>query len=343
MNNLTIMDFYKKNITFNRALDCKLNFTLNDNEYEHLRAHSQLITFTAKSMLFNQGQKIDAVYLILKGKIQIIAKIMGQSATALETLNAGDFLTGIGFIGNGPCRTSCQALTDVICLVIPNKYFELLATESPKIKYIIFRAIAEQFYSRLKILHDRVISTITDSEMTSLSLLGKIIFSFTQPKKIDFDDPLINRVTIENLLLFKSFSPEELDVLINYFTVWNAPKNCKLTVEGEKKPSCFLIIYGAIQSCVIQENKLAKLSVIGPGKLVATIDCIKTNETFNFIYLTCEQTILCKLSETALNDIKNEYPALWYKLFNLICGSLTALKKSVDKLDIRLHIENYNR
>ncbi|MCL9683633.1 Crp/Fnr family transcriptional regulator [Legionella maioricensis] len=305
-----------------------------------LLKHSKISSSMRGEVLLHQGEKIDAVYLILKGQVLVAAKIMCQGITNLEILQPGSFLSPIGFIGSGPCPTSFKAQSPVLYLTIPNSYFELLAVDSPETKYKIFRVIAGQICSRLKILHDRVTSFISNSNMTSLSFFGKVIDSLNQPKKTDIED---TKELLERFILFKSFTKDEFETVCHHFIILDAPKNCKLINEGDKTPSCYLVIYGAIQSCILQDNKRAKLSIIGPGILLASMGCIESNLSFNVSYITCEQTILCKLSESSLSLIKETQPQLWYKLFNLFCGSLAALKKSVDKLDIRLNIENYNR
>ncbi len=332
----------EKNLELNNQIINTLGGYLDPGELELLLKHSQISSAVPGEVFLHQGERIDAVHLILEGQVLVTAKIMVQGITNLETLQPGSFLSPIGFIGSGPCPTSFKAINAVLYLTIPNRYFELLAVDSPETKYKIFRVIAAQISNRLKILHDRVTFFISNSNMTSISFLGKVIDSFNQPKKINLEDTVYKEL-LERFSLFKSFTKDEFEMICNHFIIFDAPKNCKLINEGDKAPSCYLVIYGAVQSCILQDNKRAKLSVIGPEKLLASIGCIEGSLSFNVSYITCEQTILCKLSESSLNLIKKTEPQLWYKLFNLICGSLAALKKSIDKLDIRLNIENYNR
>ncbi len=335
-------DTIESTLDINNQVINTLGGYLNPGELELLLKHSQISSSQNGEILVHQGEQIEAVYLILEGQVLVTAKIMCQGITNLETLQPGNFLSPIGFIGSGPCPTSFKAISPVLYLTIPNSYFELLAVDSPETKYKIFRVIAGQICNRLKILHDRVTAYISNSDMTSLSFFGKVIDSLNQPKKIN-TEITIYKDLLEQFLLFKSFTQDEFETIFKHFILLDAPKNCTLINEGEKSASCYLVIYGAVQSCILQDNKRAKLSVIGPGTLLASTGCIETNLSFNVSYITCEQTILCKISEATLHLIKESHPQLWYKLFNLICGSLGALKKSIDKLDIRLNIENYNR
>ncbi len=268
---------------------------------------------------------------------------MREGVTNLETLHPGHFLNSTGFIENCSCPASFIASNTVLCLFISDTYFKLLSVEHPETHYKLFELIASQICTRIKSIHDIVISFISDLDMTSLSFLDRMVYSLKQPKKIVLEEREINKELFKQSPIFESFNKDEVDILFNHFVILDAPKNCKLLSEVEKNSSCFVVIYGAIQTCIMQNNKLAKLSVIGPGTLLASIGCVDNTSSFNMTYITCEHTILCKLSESELQSIKTDQPELWYKLFYLICGSLAALKKSIDKLDIRLHTETYNR
>ena len=339
---VTEADNLAKRDNLNKLMTSKLNSFLSLQELELLFKHSKIASFPPGDTLLHQGEKTNGIYIIIEGIVLVIAQIMGRGVTDLEKLSPGDFITPIGFIEHCPCPTSFIASTTTTCLIIPYSYFKLLSIDYPLTQYKILQVIAEQIYKQLKIIHGTVTAFISDSDMTSLSFFDRVIYSLNQPKKIHFSD-CANNVRLQNLYLFNSFSKEEMDILCKQFVTLDTPKNCKLISEGEKNISCYLVIYGAIQSCVMQNNKLAKLSVIGPGRLLASTGCIAPESIFQFTYSTCEHSILCKLTESSLLLIKENEPELWYKLFNLICGSLEALKKSMDKLNIRLHIENYNR
>ncbi|KTD44816.1 Crp/Fnr family transcriptional regulator [Legionella quateirensis] len=320
-----------------------LGKSLDQNEVTLLLKYSHIDSFKSGETFLRQGQKIDGIYLLLEGIVLVNAIIMGQGNTRLETLFPGHFLSTISFIEHSPCHTSYLATDSVLCLFIPNRYFQRLSNDYPETKYKLMHLITGQICARLKTIHDIVTSFISESEMTSLSFFERVLYSLNQPKKLISAERGLDQELLQKSPLFKSFTKEEFDALLNYFELLDAPKNCKLINESDKNASCYLVLYGGIQTCIIQEGKHAKLSVIGPGTLLASIGCIDTASTFNITYITCEQTVLFKLSVTSLQLIKESRPELWYKLFELICGSLTALKKSIDKLNIRLHTETYNR
>lgn len=345
MNNKIVIEPNRNEVpVLDNLLEINLGNFLDHHELNLLLQHSHICSFEIGETILNQGELIEGIYIILEGMVLLTAQMMGQGVTKLETLHSGHFLSAIAFIEQGPCPTSFIATTDdVQCLFIPNSYFQILAVDYPETRYKFLNIITKQICARIKTTHDTVTSFISESDMMSLSIFERVIYSLNQPKKIIFEESGVDKKLLKNIPIFKEFYKGEIDNLLNQFIMFDVPKNCKLLIEGDKNASCYLVIYGAIQTCIIQNSKFAKLSVIAPGTLLASIGCVDQSSSFNITFITCEPTILLKLDNTSLQLIKKSQPELWYKLFNLICSSLTALKKSIDKLDIRLHTENYNR
>lgn len=302
--------------------------------------HSKIFSFSAGEILIQQGKEADGVYIILQGTVITEARIMGERRAKLDNVTAGNFIGEVSFIKKEPCATSAIAKNKVTCLLITYSYFELLANYFPEIRYKILKAIIEQVYARLKHMYDEVTALITHSDMASLSFLGRVIHSITQPKHLHASD--VDKNHLQKKDLFQFFEQHELDQLFEHAVFLEASRNCILTHESEKEALCYVVIQGAVQSSIMKDNKIAKLSVIGPGCLFANIACIDKESPVAITFITCESVVLLKISESTLAFFQQHNPTLWYKLFNLICESLAALGKSINKLGIRLHIESYN-
>ncbi|WP_035916067.1 cyclic nucleotide-binding domain-containing protein [Legionella lansingensis] len=315
---------------------------LTQSELDILIQHSKLSEFVSGDIILKQGEETDSIYIIIEGQVSLIARTMIQGSTNIETLGPGSFLGEICFIEKVPCPFSVIAKTHVKCLVINDTYFELLSAY-PEIKYKLLETLSRQVCDRLQRIHNKVTECITNSDMVSLSFLGKVVSTFNQPKQITFEGANLSKEQMMQKPIFKLFDNDELEMLFARMELLEASKNCKLIYEGEKRASCYIVLLGAVQSSIAHDNKLAKLSVIGPGTLFAGVACVDADYPYTITFTTCEQAILLKITDTLLADIQKEKPQLWYKLFTLICTSLVALEKSIDKLDIRLHIEAYNR
>lgn len=316
---------------------------LNAKEWEMLLSHGKVMTFSAGDIILQQGKPSEGIYIILEGEVMISAKMLGEGTTNIEVLTEGNFLGEISFIEKGLCATSATAKTNVTCLYIANTYFDFISTYLPEVKYKILNIITRQVGDRLKKMHNKIINFMDKVDMATTSMFSEIIHSLTLPAEVEFSDVNLEMNKLIQHPIFQSFTQEEREELFKHTILLKAPKRCTLIHKGEKEASCYIVIYGAVQSCVMHDKKAAKLSVIGPATLFASISCIENDSSFTITFITCEPAILLKIPEADLLYIKDNFPLLWFKIFALICKSLVALEKSVDKLDVRLSIENYNR
>jgi CRP/FNR family cyclic AMP-dependent transcriptional regulator len=314
---------------------------LNNSDLEVLFKHNSKVNFNTNEIILHQGKIAVGIYLILQGEVSIQAQIMGEGNTKIGVLKEGAFLGEISFIERGPSTTSAVAASGVSCLWIPHTFFDLLSNYYPSIKYKLLQSLNVQICSRLKQTHDKVVAEIAENKIKNQSFFAKVIHSITQPKPIQVGN--IENYAFVREKFFPHLSNQEREILFNHVTFLGAPKNCVLIQEGQKKASCFVVVQGAVQSSIMNSNKIAKLSVIGPGSLFAGIACIDNASEFTITFTTCERAILLHIDENKLVYFQKNYYALWYKLFDLITSSLVALRKSIDKLDVRLHIEKYNR
>ncbi|HEX4045143.1 MAG TPA: cyclic nucleotide-binding domain-containing protein [Gammaproteobacteria bacterium] len=329
-----------------RSLQSDLGKYLNAQELQILFAHNKVLTFSAGEIILQQGKESNGIYVIIDGFAVAVAKILGEGTAELETLGRGDFLGEISFIEKIPCATSSVAKNQVQTLFISVNYMNFLSAYFPEIKYKLFRAISEKVCNRLKKMHDKIIAIISNSTMVSSpaqSLFVEIINSLTRPVEMKVEENNMHMNKLQQFAIFHSFSQDELTELFKHSVLLNVAKDCTLIHKGEKDAACYIVIHGAVQSSIVHENKVAKLSVIGPATLFAGIACVDDSFPFTITFASCEQAVLLKISKCDLLIFQGQKPTLWYKIFDLICRSLVALEKSVDKLDIRLSIETYNR
>lgn len=316
---------------------------LDQQELAMLSMYSTIINFATDEIILKQGKRAEGIYIIIEGTVTVTAKILGESITQLGVLGAGNFLGEISFIGDVPCATSVTANKNVQCLFLTRIYIEVLAVYFPQTKYKLFNAISIQVCERLRTMHEKIINAISNSTMVAKSLFSEMINSLAKTTEITFEEGNIEITQLGNLPLFNQFTKEERDDLFKHSVLVKAPKNCTLIHKNDKDVVCYIVMYGAVQSSILYENKVAKLSVIGPSTLFASVTCVDKNSSFTITFVTCEPAILLKISETELAYFQHKRPTLWYKLFDHICRSLVVLEKSVDKLDIRLNVEIYNR
>src|SRR6185312_2962266 len=180
-------------------------------------------------------------------------------------------------------------------------------------------------------------------DMAAPSILNRVITSLKNPGATTFAEANVDINKLKLRYPFSLFDQQERDELLKHMTLEKAAKNCVLIKENQEVPMCYVVIYGGVQSSMVHNNRIAKLSVIGPNTLFCNTRCVNKDISPKISFTTCEHSLLLKLTEADLNLLQKEQAKIWARLFDMICKSLVSLERSVQKLNIRLNIELYNR
>lgn len=313
-------------------------------EIKTLLKFAKTVKFSADEIIVSQGEMLTGIYIITKGSCITHVKLMGEGIAEIDTYSEGNFLGEISFIENIPSPKSIVSKSETQCIFISKSLFEYLSLYDPMLKYHLLNSITIQICDHINQMYEKISSFITNSAMTQkLTFIGKMMKSFNSPEKISLNDMAISTDDLHQLVPFKSFNNTEFEMLLKQSILLSVPKNSRLISPDKKLRSIFIVIFGAVQSTIEIDNKVAKLSVIEPGKLFVSPLLLDPASKANIAFTSCEKAIVMHLTNENIDYIKNNEPVLWHKLFDLICHSLAALEKSVYKLDVRLNIETYNR
>jgi CRP-like cAMP-binding protein len=314
---------------------------LEPNELDLLMAHANAESFSTGDVILKQGDYSPGMYIIIEGTAMVSTRTLGSETTQVATLNKGDFVGETSLLMNEPCATSVIASRPIRTLLITNIYLEFLSLFFPELKYKILLTIAKQICNRLINTREKIISFLKKSDMTTQPILGKVFTSFKKAATISYEEADIDK--FRGTELFSIFNNDEYEFLFKNSELIKAPKHCTLIDENDKNANCYIVLRGAVQSNIIHNKIVAKLSVIGPNILFCGITTIDPASPSTINFTTCETAILLKITQDELISIQHQNAPLWNKLFSLICKSIVALEKSVQKLNIRLDIELYNR
>jgi CRP-like cAMP-binding protein len=337
MNNFIKSDFDKS------FAESEIGQSLDANELAIILSHNKIVDFGPGKLILKQGKMSNGIFIIIQGDVIVTAKMLGEGFANIETLEAGNFIGDISYIENVPCSTSFIAKNHVQCLFLSDVYFKLITNYFPQTKYKILIVIAKLACDRLLKLHHKISEVITNSDMITRSFFTEVMQSLTRPEKITFEESHLKASDLNRLPMFSELNRSDIEILLKHVVPLMAPKQCTLIDKNNESGACYIVIYGAVQSSIIQKNKIAKLSVIGPVTLFAWPTFIDRETSFAITFSTCEKALLLMIDSPTLLFFQNEHASLWYKLFDLICLSILALEKSVAKLDLRLQIEAYNR
>lgn len=312
-------------------------------ELDMLLSYSKVVSFAKDEDILKQGKRNQFLLIILRGTVRVTAKVLGEGFANIAVLDPGNMLGEISLFEKGPAVTSTIAVEPVECLQINYLYFDMLAQVFPQTKYNIERGMIEQIYTRLQSLHAKITKYMLDSNMITKSIFSDVIRTLTSPSQTSLEKSNLSLDYVRNSQFFKTFNEDEFACLMNNAIVLNAAKKCSLIHERETSYAFNIILRGAVQSSIIENNIIAKLSVLGPCEFFCSSSIIKHGSKSLFNYTACERAIVLMIPEKNLGLLQNEHTKIWYKLYSYIYQSFVALERTADALDVRLNSELYNR
>ncbi|MCK4584164.1 cyclic nucleotide-binding domain-containing protein, partial [candidate division WOR-3 bacterium] len=75
---------------------------LDDNELEHILNIASAKIYKEEAVIFNEGEKGDAFYVVLKGSVRISTVVPGVGEEALAVLKKGNYFGEMALIDNAP-------------------------------------------------------------------------------------------------------------------------------------------------------------------------------------------------------------------------------------------------
>lgn len=311
---------------------------LENSELERLLLYSKVTTFLPGQVLQQQGRINHGMYIVLEGNAIVSTRVLGKDVIKLSTLEPGDFVGEL--LGNKPSTTSVVANTKVKCLFITKDYFNMLGNFFPEVKYKISKAIAEFVCHRIRRLHNKIVSILNKSEVNVYPIFSNVLKYFISAKNINLKDSGLEKNQIKDLF-FHLFNEKEFEELFAYANLISAPKDFALIQKGEVQKSCYLVLRGAVQLSILHENKMAKLTVLGPATIICSLALVD-NKPAILTYKTCERAILLKIPDDKMAMLQQKNILLWYKIYDLICQSIVNREEPTDRLFLRLNSEFYN-
>jgi CRP-like cAMP-binding protein len=127
----------------------KILADLKDNQLAHLAEYMEMQDVSQWSVLFNQGDISDAMYLVLGGELRARVVQNGRE-TILATFGPGDFFGDMALFDHGPRSADVVANVDSTLLKITSLAFERLTREAPALATPFLQATARTLAARIR-------------------------------------------------------------------------------------------------------------------------------------------------------------------------------------------------
>jgi CRP-like cAMP-binding protein len=143
----------------------KILSNLKDAQLAHLADYMEMQEAPQHTVVFNQGDVGDAMFLVLAGELRA-RTMVGEVESLLATFSAGDFFGDMALFDNGPRSADVVANADSRLLKISAVNFYRLVREAPALATPFLQATARTLSSRIR-ADNRKLSQITEQFSTS--------------------------------------------------------------------------------------------------------------------------------------------------------------------------------
>ncbi len=123
---------------------------LNEEELKHILKIASAKSFKKNKAVFNEGEKGDAFYIVLKGSIRISTNVPGVGEEALAVLKKGDYFGEMALIDNVSRSASAIANEETILLKITDANFRHLLVNDHSIAYKLLWELVQTLSKRLR-------------------------------------------------------------------------------------------------------------------------------------------------------------------------------------------------
>jgi CRP/FNR family cyclic AMP-dependent transcriptional regulator len=127
----------------------KLLSCLTDEQLERFAAFVAVERMPQGAVVVKQGDRGNAMYLILEGQLSVRMNAGGQQ-TELATLGVGEFFGDVSLFDHGPRSADVVANTSCLLLKISTETFERLSREAPDLATPFLRAIGATLTARIR-------------------------------------------------------------------------------------------------------------------------------------------------------------------------------------------------
>jgi CRP-like cAMP-binding protein len=146
----------------------KILADLKDAQLAHLIEYMEMQNVSQWSVLFNQGDTSDAMYLVMGGELRARSVVNGKE-TILATFGPGDFFGDMALFDHGPRSADVVANVDSSLLKISSVSFDRLTREAPALATPFLQATARTLAARIRADNKRL-TRVTQQYTTSAEM-----------------------------------------------------------------------------------------------------------------------------------------------------------------------------
>lgn len=269
--------------------------------------------------LVRQGEASRGAFLIRAGSVAASVALPGGGRFTVAQFGDGDMFGEMALIERGVVSATVVAESNVDAWFIARDDFRALVASRERNALGTQRAITQALAERLRALNERAREhpAAEDRPASDPAPAADPLAGVPRSLRASFDW----RAFLPVLPFFEGFDEGERDELVAGGKVLELPRHAWVFVAGRPAESCFLVLRGALEIFVENENKNRRVAISGPGELVGFMAVITGAARANNARAR-ESCCLLELPRDAFLELYNGDTAATVSLHHAIHRSL---------------------
>ncbi len=109
-------------------------------------------SFKEGQVIFRQGERSDAAYLIASGQVEIVQIGNNGHSETIANLGKGQYIGEMGVIDDKPRSATARAKTPVLCMSVNEEEFMDMLLNRPQESIVLLKTLFE----RLRIMNEKL-------------------------------------------------------------------------------------------------------------------------------------------------------------------------------------------
>ncbi|MDH5445637.1 MAG: Crp/Fnr family transcriptional regulator [Gammaproteobacteria bacterium] len=117
---------------------------LNPSDSDILTQHSTTRTYPANSILINEGDDTDSLYVVLQGEVKVYASDENGKEVILNILGPGEYFGELALVDNEPRSASVKTIQPTKVMIIAKAEFKKVLADNPDMAFNMIQSLAKQ-------------------------------------------------------------------------------------------------------------------------------------------------------------------------------------------------------
>lgn len=287
---------------------------LSEQELLEINALNRPLTFASGEELFHQGQRSTGMMVVRRGTVQLLLELPGGAQTPLCRIEPGEFLGELALLAESPRSATAVAVGAVEVDLLERQDFQSLRHARRPSSFRVMYALAQHMAGLIRNAdaQSQDVRGVTD---TNRVVVHQAPLGSGEQPGCNFDP----RPFLDHLPFFRCFSPTDQSELLERGTLWQLPRGRVLAPNGDRSPTLFLVIRGAVEA--LEHGSNTRIALVGPGGMVGQLSpLLGCPEPAT--YRMRESGTVLELEETALKQLFHPTGHLSYRFLDALCARL---------------------